>query len=492
MRAKSISVILFIFPALIFFACGGDSGGGSSSGDSTSVPSPPSSTTTTGTVGSSGGSIQTSKGTMITIPEGVLAGDTAFTIRESSEALPLPSDFKSVSDTVEITGSDFIQAVTIRIPYSKTSVSNSDALVVAHYDSAKARWEMCTVVSKDLTNGFITAKTSHFSKFKVLEVAVDAITRYLSVYDPSTDVFPVFNKAEYFGGGACHGISAFTKWYFINKKNAYGPLRSFFDADEAVGVGLAAQNSVWNSHLELCYILSQQSYGFSQRATAYSLMAGLKLTNTPQILGLKFKGSSWQDGGHAILVYHWDQPYFYVYNPNYDPNIPLKGFEKIRFDGTSLYTDGYLYYAAEDGGSFDGFWHIGGVIGNNKEFENIFGLYSGADANDYSSFTGGWSGSYHETYGLSQGVGGSLTISLTVLDNGSLTGTGSSSSSLFRDLAISGSITSDIFAGSFRNAEGSLSGVFKATVKDADTLTGTYSYSYAGCACGGSIILRRN
>ncbi len=85
--------------------------------------------------------------------------------------------------------------------------------------------------------------------------------------------------------------------------------------------------------------------------------------------------------------------------------------------------------------------------------------------------------------GVSQafsGSSGNISISLSVLANVSLAGTGSSSSSLFSNLTVSGFISSDVFTGSFQNSAGNLIGVFKATAKDANTLVGTYSYIYSG------------
>ncbi len=124
-------------------ACGGSGGDGSGSGGP--APTPPSSTVTTGVVGWSGGSVESAKGTRVTVSEGVLARDTGFTIEESSEKLPLPGEFKPVSDTVKLTGSDFIEAVTVRIPYSKSLVGDPKALVAASYDESKGKWEMSTI-----------------------------------------------------------------------------------------------------------------------------------------------------------------------------------------------------------------------------------------------------------------------------------------------------------------------------------------------------------
>lgn len=490
MKVKSVLFCLTINAFLILSACGGNGGGGGSSSDGTQP------TTTTGTIDSSGGSIQTSKGTTITIPEGVLPSNTTFTIKESSESLPLTSDFKPVSDTVEITGSEFIQAITVKIPYSKNSVTNSNALVVADYDSDKAKWEMCTIVNKDMTNANITIKTSHFSKFKVLQV-VSEILKAEKGFDPITDIFPVFNTQENFeytqaSNGACFGISAFTKWYCIKKKNTFGPLVSAFDKQDAIGIGVAAQNSMYNSWMDILNgIISAVSYISSPAETGHSVIAGLKLTGNPQILALKIAGTRF-DWRHAVLAYYWEKPYLYVYNPNYDPYTSFMGMEKLKFDGTNFYTEGYPFYTTKDGINFDGFLHIPGVLGNNTDFENIFNRYSGQDKNNYASYTGTWSGTFHETYGTYKGESGTITVSLTVPPNGSFTATGTTSSTLFKSLTITGDINNDTLTGNFKNSTGSLTGVFKTTVKDAYTLTGTYSYYYSGTPCGGSITFRKN
>ena len=131
------------------------------------------------------------------------------------------------------------------------------------------------------------------------------------------------------------------------------------------------------------------------------------------------------------------------------------------------------------------------VLGNDTDFENIFNRYAGSDTNNYSQYTGTWSGNFHETYGTYAGETGSLSISITVPANGSFTGTGTASNSLFGTFSIAGDLNQSTFTGRFEKAGGTLNGVFKASVIDSNNLAGTYAYYYSGNLCGGSITLKR-
>ena len=483
-RVRRIRFGLLLCGFFMVLGCGGNGGGPSSGGTGQTPP------VTTGVMGRSGGSVESAKGTRVTVSEGVLAKDTTFSIEESSEKLPLPSEFKPVSDTVRLTGSDFIEAITVRIPYSKSQVSNPKALVAASYDESKGKWEMCTIASKDTANGYVTLKTCHFSKFNILEFT--GLSECKTSFNPIQDIFPVFNTRDYFeyteaSNGACFGISAFTKWYFKNKKATYGPLDQYFWREDGVGIGVATQNSIWNTWAGL---ISLGSFLLTPAETGYSLIAGLKLTGDPQILALREAGTSlgWK---HAILVYSWTDPYFLIFNPNYDPYKTFVGMEKLKFDGSNLYSEGSPFYETWDNMNFDGFWHVSGVLGNDTDFENIFNRYAGRDPDNYSAYTGTWSGTFRETYGAYKGESGTLSVTITVPANGIFAGAGTASNSLFGSFSIAGDVNQKTFTGKFSKSGGALNGVFKTTVIDSNNLAGTYAYYYSGSPHGGSITFRR-
>jgi hypothetical protein len=281
------------------------------------------------TIGPEGGSIEVTDplsplcGTRLEIPEGALKTETLITIYER-EDLKLPDSVVALGRIVSLgpAGATFSSPVKVHMPYEDTTVQDEDLVAAGIYDQALSYWDYAHVDSVDADRNIVVIETIHFSAMGVFAPSGDLERRLDTGFRPSKDGFPIDN----FGEGYCLAMVGFAQWYYSTGKNLkYGDLFVRLCEEQAKNIAealMAAMPQDYPIPVGISFDLR------NDWIEAHRLKAGLLLSNKPQMLALGKDGVA----SHAVLVYAYEDGYFYVYDPNYsgDDNI------RIHFDGTHL------------------------------------------------------------------------------------------------------------------------------------------------------------
>jgi Leucine-rich repeat (LRR) protein len=166
-------------------------------------------------------------GIQVQFPEGVLTEDTNVSLGYNTGTLtPNEGIYAGVALTID-TGdvSQFEQAVMVTVPFE-----NIDGTPVPYYVDSDGRLHPVLLLEIDRIEKTFTFAIFHASTFtwivsllagsETLSTTLSApvIITYQTGYYPSDDGFQIVNSRSEYTEGECFGMSAFSAWYFMQKK----------------------------------------------------------------------------------------------------------------------------------------------------------------------------------------------------------------------------------------------------------------------------------
>jgi hypothetical protein len=258
-------------------------------------------------------------GLEIHIPEGALDDQTRISVAEVEYLPELPEYVESTSTSFELNPDGIVfsgnASVQVIIPYSFGSPLPSDFIYVLFYDDSNQIWERASVSAYDHDDCKILIQTSHFSKYVVSKSTVDFSQSVYTnpAFDYDIDRYPDYPVDEQ--GGQCTGISVFTTWFFkeMTRADDYH-LNEQYCGQDAIAdlLAEAAQDILKNSIGIPDYGWHFLIPGEDREYVAKSLWFGLKNEGIPQLLSMRSGVFSF----HMVMVYKYENSYFYIQNPN--------------------------------------------------------------------------------------------------------------------------------------------------------------------------------
>jgi hypothetical protein len=274
------------------------------------------------TIGTQGGTIEITDtnspifGAKIEIPEGALDSDTHIKIDVTTETIPLPDNLAPSGPVVKLSpdGQTFNHPITITIPYF-----GDDLPIVASYEPNTSQFSILPIIETNVATKKVTVTTTHFSNVAgvVLSTINSVLTDADTLFSVGNDGFKIYNKDPVLSSipgaadGVCHGITFFSQWYYINKKEKEGNLYNKFGSMEK-WVAYEAQKTQSSEDAEA----QAKARNATAAQTFLSLYFAMKSTNNPQAITVS-DGSEY----HAYLATSiekqgdqwWD---ISIYDPN--------------------------------------------------------------------------------------------------------------------------------------------------------------------------------
>lgn len=298
------------------------------------------------TIGSGGGTLQLGDVTLQVDSETTVV-PTDFSATRVSDPAPMPPGVHSLNRSFQITPSNRANLfnhglnapVTLTIPYSGTSVTDPNKLVVLHFNSASGKYEPTTTHAIDTTAQTITFDSRSFSPFSLSQIDFFPDTGDAQ-FRPYANGFRIGNSGvEYLTpGGNCFGITAFALYYW-STFGQFNHLWSDFPFDNPAPpysiqdiLATRAQINMSAYWKTLGSLLS--NVGVQPLSPGYAVyLAKLAITGgSPVVIRVgEFGGKA----GHAVLLVAYDLNNFYYYDPNFpgkptDP-APLYGLRSVAY-----------------------------------------------------------------------------------------------------------------------------------------------------------------
>ena len=279
-------------------------------------------------------------GLRIEIPEGAVTQETQIVIKETEILPSLPSEITAAKRPIKIESSvhEFDKPIKLMVPVDETSDENIS--VIAQFDENNETWTVPQLCAIDTLNNILTVETNHFSILQVVSVNLQSIA-YVECdppFDISVDKFPISNMgAPECPEGFCWGIAAFTSWYFENKRQLGSLSTKYNDyVAQMIACEVYCLQHDWQNYVGRLLDLIYGSAGcsFDNVRTAVQLITSMKLTGNPQMLGLAENCIPPFGDCHAVLVYKFEYPKFYVYDSNWlSPHkLTLDGLKFLSYD----------------------------------------------------------------------------------------------------------------------------------------------------------------
>jgi len=332
-------------------------------------------------VGNSGTPID---GIQVQFPAGALSADTNVSLGYNTGTLTpnegIYADFALILnvDTLPL----FEQPVTIRVPFTDTS-----KIPVPYYVDSSGKLHLMQLIKIDRTAKIFTFHTFHASWF----TWIFGDTAYApgpedivnTGYSPGNDGFQVVNNgSDYNRDGECLGMTAFSLWYFMNKKasrdNFYPKYYDIVGTD-ADGKPLRGQDIIatrafisisqqWNSYYTN---IVHNEMSLSQEDIYENIRNSILNGGSPVLIYLYHLDGS--RNTHSVLAYafnHLDGT-ISIYDPNYPGKV-----KTITYDKSSKK---FKTYSGYNGIVFNGDYT------NLKVAESFQNILDDADANFHSS-----------------------------------------------------------------------------------------------------------
>ena len=229
-----------------------------------------------------------------------------------SSATPLSRKYTLSQDT----GFNFLQPVTVTLPYEKTGLVAADKIVAAYLDERTGKWTPLSDGVDDRLNGKFTFQTIHFSFWALFNTKSPSIPSHFdtgfrveSDGIPFTNlgqaITPDGNTSNFYGN--CLGMSGMAGWYYSNKKNSSGSaVNQFKESSQARELMALIQSNA--NHFPGNY-----NYPVTSAASSEIIRSALFNNNAPLLVGVTDNF-----GGHALLIYSYDENGDFHY---YDPNV---------------------------------------------------------------------------------------------------------------------------------------------------------------------------
>jgi hypothetical protein len=295
----------------------------------------------TKTIGTAGGTVA-AQGLEIQVPDGTVAADTKFDIKQ----MPITGNGFSRLVTaitplylVDDGGAALAQPVTVKLP--ATIPAGATAMAFS-YDDASGTITPLIPVAHDATT--LTVGATHFSGLfaGLLDVA-GVSTTVDSGFRPGKDDWEFPNMGSYVAiGGHCEGQSTTAIWYYVTQHLGDGApsLNGLYDNNGAAvktpdlwtddSHGYRFVSSVHNDPLAALntYLFFRNMWDNPDDRTAYdAFWAAMALTGEPQLIRIS---SAPGDGGHTMIVYRVTADRLFIADPNYPGRL-----RTIHYDDTT-------------------------------------------------------------------------------------------------------------------------------------------------------------
>ncbi len=246
-------------------------------------------------------------GTRLEIAPGALNESVLITVN-ILEDYELPDSFTPAGLIVELLPSGLNiagNASTITIPYDPLIVGEDIySLSIGIYSSVDNTWRFPNIIEIDTSNHTLTGELDHFSVASSIFPPYADFTKSVGCYpsfefttDKMVDNYVVPAYCSKCSGGACKGISIYTRWYFTNPDCGHGLWNLYSDE--------IASKIACYVHREAGIFWRMPGLTPMHIRTARFLWDGLYRTKKPQLMFMtgEYNGKKYE---HMVLVYAWD------------------------------------------------------------------------------------------------------------------------------------------------------------------------------------------
>jgi len=378
-----IAVVAILIVAVFYAGFMFGQKSGSSGGNNVTIEADDFISAVTGSIGSNGGTLSVSDyssplyGLSIDVPKASTSENIGFTVSYAAitDVSGLPEEASVASKLIKIgtSGSDvwnnyktFDKAIEVTLPYDSSLVSSNDTVRFYSYDEETNSIDSSGMISHDTSGSTISFYTRTFSSFLAIKLSL-SIYELLGMdysidtgFRPKTDGWYITNYGSYLeSGGICMGMVSFAKYYYMHKKSTdgtgfyqkyrEGDIDEWRDDDTAIQLATRshmAESDIWDQTWR--HEIATQVP--TSKDVAISWIHGMKVTNSPQLIGIyqELSNGDWV-GGHAIMTYKYSNGKFEIYDPNYPGSSPGTDARQIPF----TYSDGFtrVYSSGATAGS---------------------------------------------------------------------------------------------------------------------------------------------
>jgi uncharacterized protein YfaP (DUF2135 family) len=293
--------------------------------------------------------------------DGDVASDVRVAVATTSLPAPLPAGLKPIAKAIRLTvkaGGDAFEApITLSFKHEPQASTVDKIPFVAIYNTALRAWEPTSlVVPKGQKPNHVTIETRAFGVFAavLLDVSDQGPSQagyIVPGFQPKSNGWSVRNLDDrYFTpGGNCLGMSSYCRWFFANQssENLYTKYAGRTAQIVATRVHLAASQQ-WAK------LLANRRNIVGDYATGALMKAILRVFGRP-LTALMFRNTG--RGGHASVVYGYDDAGFKLYDVNFPGETKVIPFNQKGF-GPYLGYDHFGYVALSSVGSHADFQGI--------------------------------------------------------------------------------------------------------------------------------------
>lgn len=285
-------------------------------------------------IDSAGGTVEVTNplsplyGVTVEVPPDALDTDSTISIETTTVSPSYNTGSKASSPIFELESPDasyFNIPVTVTVPYDESLVDDESYIGLFIYNPSTDSWQSTTTYEIDTINNTISAATMHFSLFQVISLLLDSTGVDVDTgFNPYLNGFDIPNYE-----GWCFGMSAYSKWFFDNKKP--NELYGFYEPTVACLVAEEAHSEITafgGPALGLLIDLTKVSF-----LPYYKLYTAFVTTGKPQVLGMvDFSSIS---SSHAVVAYKIQDGEVYIYDNRYPGIAPI--LTPNDFGGFSAY-----------------------------------------------------------------------------------------------------------------------------------------------------------
>jgi len=334
-------------------------------------------TITSKTIGATGGTLEVTNSNSplyrvkVEFPAGALNRNINTSLGSNNGSLtPNSGTFAGKTMSLNVPDvNEFQQPVTITVPFS-----NESGVPVPYYVDAGGKLHPAQLISINASDKTFTFQVFHASMFTwIWEEFTSLIPGNVvdTGFKPNVDGFQIKNGATiYTPIGECLGMTSFSLWYFMNKKESMGDFYSkYYDVvtTDSEGNSLMGQNIIatrayisiiqqWNTYIP--EVARQQNY--SDEVKYGMIRNSITNTGNPVLVYLYHKDNS--QGAHSVLAYAFNKATGSI--SIYDPTYP-GATKKIEYN---LDTKAFNPYSGFDGIVFNG----DGSLNLTEPYQNIF------------------------------------------------------------------------------------------------------------------------
>ncbi len=285
----------------------------------------------------------------IMIPADAILKPIEIEVMEAELPMGLPSGLRQVDEAFEIQVSEADQdqingPFKIRVAYDDAEMSQDQILLPLHFEGGQ--YKPVRILSIDSDMDTITFESRSFSTFVLTTFDASLPQGYQTNFAPRTHGWQIRNQGNiYFtSNGNCLGMSGYAVWYYNNRTDGlYGGFSDEVAQLVATRAQLA-QSQTW-AHRQW-----QVEQALPEAVLIRTMKGYLQFLQAPLILLMRESGGP---GGHASVVYGYDETGFLFY----DVNVPRQS-QRLSYD------DGF--------GTYDGYDSFGFVavasLGRNEDF----------------------------------------------------------------------------------------------------------------------------